>query len=212
MKEYIDKAAQAYNLINSGNIDEAIRLSGENLAQVDNLLRRRFNAREEISENIDAFAIAADAHIMSLIAAQEFIQAYSLTLLTLIQLHGLNDFASTSIEKGRFKLLFTLMNLNESISQTIEDDEQYINHANKIIEYSFSLFKETVERLRKVSPRMADIEFADRIINQAEKIFVIQHPLVTVNGKKVNVSEDPTEIYADIAGRARALGWLIIES
>lgn len=210
MNRFIDNAAESMRLINSGKIEEALRLSSENLVEADNQLRQKFDQRENIALCLDAFAIAADAHVMSLVASEEPREAFSVTLLSLMQINALKAFASESIEKGIFKLLLSLLNLNEIMTSNEPEpiDDESTTHMTKIMEYSFSLFKGCVERLKLNEKKFPDdILLGDKIIRRAGEYFEIQYPLVDVNGKEIDVA-DPTEIYADLAGRAVAIGWL----
>lgn len=202
--EYLAHERQIYT---AADRDEALRLSAELLANVDQALRLKVNAREERVDQARAFARAAALHldILSAHGGEHAADVYSTALTALLML----DMADSDSEPVRLPEVFQLTALALSafndLTAMMPQDEFTTTHVPVLytlwgsrLYYYYQVCDKTQVPLRHL------VEAAHSILEQLIEHNIVKWPDVEVDGQTVPVQSNV--VLADIIGRSIALG------
>lgn len=211
MQSAKDICAEIESMLRAGDTDDAVRYSGEELARADNIWRKAYNARApraEIIEALKATLRIGISHADALFRAGAYADAFGVTVALLYAV------VITKALKQTFAAVSALcyiavVSLEVQARGYDSNDEVVREHVSTIMSYLASLmyaaYKEDV---------LHDAEgevWRPRVYQLLRELIdagAVQYPLVKVPGGEVDVLDNQTEIMADLAGRARALGLL----
>lgn len=206
LPDFGSQTAEIALLIQSGNIEQAVRVSGELLATCDNDLRRVHNDKKDISEAIQRFVEAAILHVHALRLANASADAFSCAVGALLTVEVYN--ASSEVEPSRKLRLYSF-----AISSVIDcfdrmgdaTDSNDENHRGYILSYLASLLYHYYRETAEATPEEPSLTEAYNFLKAIESSGAIQSPTIKLGEKDVDPAT-PGPLLVDIMGRAAALG------
>lgn len=191
----------------SGNLEDAIRLSGEELARCDNAWRKAHNARLPVEEPLAAFARLALVHSDLLFIATDWPDAYATSVTAMMTLALDRQCMANAHEM--FGLLTVALAAFEQIVAKTEKDSFTETHVPVIITCLASLlyfyYRHTwADGQSKWHGR------AYPILNEMIQTGAVRSPRIPVanpDGTSVEADPaDPAPVFSDLVGRSAALG------
>ena len=204
VSNFADSTAQIAVMLQTGDIESAVRLSGELLADCDNELRRRKNAGEAIDETIAQFVEAAVLHVHALRIARKSADAFSCAIgaLLTVEIYGASALADNSRKLRLYS--FALASAIDCFD-SLPDDPATEDHRGYILSYLASLLYYYYTMTAQSAPDDSSLPEAYRFLKAIEHSGAIQTPKIRLGEKEVDPSS-PGPLLVDIMGRAAALG------
>ncbi len=217
----------AVELLNSGNAEEAVRVSAEKLARADEALRQALNVKDGradaeasdsscVNECVARFTAALQEHSNILLAIDPDVTAPEVFSLALFGLMLLDVAASRGADARKEHLAVAVLAMVafSRVSGTLEQDEFTMQHVPEIFRLLCCVINGYMTELpRPVTTAEAAEEYegitdtATNILHSFAPYLTCEYPEVTLaDGRKVPFSS--SDIPGDIIGRSRALGVL----
>lgn len=203
--EVLEESRRALDMLSNGDVTEALRVSGEALARADSIWRNAFNATETDTKiELDTLLQAGYSHVEALIAAEEWIEAFSLSLI-LLYCPAIDGCRMMSIDRGCMVLwVRSLEILQLLLNEFPQEDDAVREHVTKIVTYEVSMLYFVYNRLMEQAENGEIMTDAYELLRQYS--FAVNTPEINVNGVMVKPDEDYRPVMADLMGRSRALG------
>lgn len=200
---------QALDMLLEGRVEDAVALSGEELAVADTRWRQAYNSGDDIVPATDNLLQAAFSHIECLEAAALPLVAYSTTLVVLYA-STLGNADSKSISNGRLILWLKACRLLENLIDNLPAiDESGQEHIRAIICYQLSMLYVTYRKCHEHGVEGMVMTDAYQMLDAMRNI--VRYPTVSINGTAVNIDNEAQPLMADLLGRARAIGLFSVE-
>lgn len=208
LQHILDKIAEANVLIDYNNIHDAVLLSGEALAQSYEAWQAKINASLPSREEITVMSIAAACHCNALATASQFSDAYSTSVIALLQI-TIDGNSSSELNRSLLSIYSTALYSLMAILSGSNPSENRIDHEHveAITRYIASLLYYYYNLVGKESPSCPYLEGAYRGLEYASNLIRIETVTISVNGQDINPAT-PGDIIGDIIGRSNALGLL----
>ena len=204
--DFGSKTAEIAVLLQSGDIEQAVRTSGELLADCDNTLRSLHNSGRPVDEAITRFVEAAILHIHSLRQAKASADAFSCAVGALLTVEvyqaGESVDASRKVRIYTFAIYSVIDCFDRMGDATWSSDE---DHRGYILSYLASLLYHFYKETSAVTPDDPSLPEAYRFLSAIKDSGAIQTPTVRLGEKDVNPSTSGP-LLIDIMSRAAALG------
>ena len=197
-------------MIDCGDVADAVRLSGELLAQSDTLWAAAHNTKNTTTDEISALAILAAYHCEALALMNNINDAYATAVTALFQM-AIDGNDSLSIKQSALQLYITaIFSLMQIIQQQLNNaDNTAREHVNEIMRYLASMLYYYYNKVGNVRPDFPHLQVAYQILSQLRNDVDIQSPTINVLNEEVNPSA-PLSLFADLVGRSQAMGLIIL--
>lgn len=192
--------------LQTGDIERAVRLSGELLAHCDNDLRRLRDDNRPLDEAVMQFVEAAVLHVHALRLAGAVSEAFSCAVGALLTVEVYE--MGAAVPPGRKLRLysFALTSAIDSFDRMhLADDAATDDHRGYILSYLASLLYHYYRVTAAENPDDASLPEAYDFLNAIRSSGAIQTPTVKLGEKDVDPAT-PGPLLVDIMGRAAALG------
>lgn len=210
--------AETESLLEGGNLPDAVRTSGEALAQADALWREKYNSQSIREHEISTLLTAGAMHCLTLFLAQEWKECVT-TAVMLDYIAALDGVEQRSVAPQLLRLrnlaLTALLNLLENMPGS--DDAVVRGHVSEIMRYLLALTYSSFSAVAGTAPADIDSQTRTALARSKETMefmlrngMSIESPEVQVCGKAVD-PERPMELHRDLLGRMRAIGLLAVE-
>lgn len=204
--DFGSQTAEIALLIQSGNVEEAVRVSGELLAACDNELRELHNEHKSVGSAVEQFVEAAILHVHALRLAGASSDAFSCAVGALLTIEVYN--ASSAIDPARKLRLYSF-----AISSVIDcfdrmgdaSDSNDENHRGYILSYLASLLYHYYREAVTTAPDDPSLTEAYNFLKAIQSSGAIQTPTIKLGEKDVDPAT-PGPLLVDIMGRGAALG------
>lgn len=199
-------SAEIVVLLQNGDIEQAVRTSGELLASCDNELRTLHNAGQAADEAFGSFAEAAILHVHSLRLAKAPGDAFSCAVGALLTIEVYQ--AGTSVKASRKLRLYTsaiysVIDCFDSIGDATESADE--DHRGYILTYLASLLYHSYKETSASAPDDPSLPEAYRFLSAIKDSGAIQTPAIKLGNKDVDPAM-PGPLLVDVMSRAAALG------
>lgn len=191
-------------MVADNNLDDAVRLSGEELAHADNAWRVAHNSGADVKESLWCLAQLAQSHSDLLFRASAYGDAYA-TAVTAMMSVSLDDMCD---ECGQEMLALCVIAASslEQLGSRMPHDEFTEQHMPQLLSYLASLLYCYYQKTIVVEQKQWH-GIAYEMLCDFANVGAVQQPVVKVGDKTVDPAH-PFEIFSDIAGRSIALGLL----
>ena len=206
LPDFGSATAEIAVLLQTGNVEEAVRTSGELLANCDNNLRTRYNEHKPLDEAIQQFIEAAILHVHALRLARAASEAFSCAIGALLTVEVYN--ATGLIDSSRKLRLysFALTSVIDCFDRLGDpSDGEDENHRGFILSYLASLLYHYYKETATKTPDDPSLPQAYNFLKAIESSGAIQSPTIKLGEKDVNPAT-PGPLLVDIMGRGAALG------
>lgn len=205
-RDFGTQTAEIAVLLQTGDIDQAVRTSGELLAESDNRLRSLCNDHKPLDEAIQQFIEAAILHVHALRLAGAVNDAFSCAIgaLLTVEVYSMAD----AIEPSRKLRLYSLALTSaiDSFDRMPETgDPSQEDHRGYILSYLASLLYHYYKETAAVTPDDSSLPEAYNFLKAIQSSGAIQTPTIKLGEKDVDPAS-PGPLLVDIMGRAAALG------
>lgn len=205
-RDFGTQTAEIAVLLQTGDIEQAVRTSGELLAESDNSLRSLRNDQKPLDKAIQQFIEAAILHVHALRLAGAVSEAFSCAIgaLLTVEVYGL----ANEIEPSRKLRLysFALTSAIDSFDRMAETgDCVQEDHRGYILSYLASLLYHYYKETADVTPDDSSLPEAYNFLKAIQSSGAIQTPTIKLGEKDVDPAS-PGPLLVDIMGRAAALG------
>ncbi len=203
---FADATAQIAVMLQTGDVEGAVRLSGELLANCDNELQRLKNAGESIDEAVGQFIEAAVLHVHSLRLAGQANDAFSCAVgaLLTVEIYGAGDRVDSARKLRLYS--FALASAIDCFDALPDNgDPASEDHRGFILSYLASLLYYYYSVTARETPDDPSLPEAYRFLKAIEQSGAIQTPKIRLGEKEVDPAS-PGPLLVDIMGRAAALG------
>lgn len=213
IRQYAISAAQRTDAaINSGNIEEAVRLSGEATATLDAEWTRLYNAHDNGSDTaLIAGNFVAGRHLSALIQAGAADEAFSTAMLLLYR-STLARSKSAELAQSQLDILYLALsaalesgNMRGYTSEGADPAD--VEHFAHIVSYIASMLFAFYNEVGNIRPDSAMLEEAYALLEQMQAIGAIQQPCIRIKECDV-AADDIARVLPDLLGRSKALGML----
>lgn len=193
-------------MIDKGEIDDAVRFSGELLAQADALWSAARNNNTSSTNEITALAILAAYHCDALAMMGNQHDAYATAITALFEM-AIDGKESLSLSQSALQLYNTaIVSLIHILQQQlIPQDETSRKHINEIMRYLASMLYYYYIYVGKSRHDFPHLQIAFQILSQLRTNVEIQSPTITVLNQEISPST-PLPLFSDLVGRSQALG------
>ncbi len=204
--DFGNMTAEIAVLLQTGDIDQAVRVSGELLATSDNNLRSLHNEGKPLDEAMQQFIEAAILHVHALRQAHAVSEAFSCAIGALLTVEVYN--AGSLVDPARklrlysFAITSAIDCFDRMGDATDADDE---NHRGYILSYLASLLYHYYRATASATPDDSSLPEAYNFLKAIEGSGAIQTPTIRLGEKTVDPAT-PGPLLVDIMGRAAALG------
>lgn len=206
----LKNCANIDEMIDRGEIEDAVRLSGELLAEVDALWTTARNNNASSLNEISALSILAAYHCEALAMMSNINDAYATAITALFQM-AIDGNDSLSLKQSAMQLYITaIFTLMQIINQQFANaDATEREHLNEIMRYLASMLYYYYNQVGVANSDFPHLPVAYQILSQLKNNVDIQSPTIKVLDKEVNPST-PLPLFADLAGRSQAMGLLSV--
>lgn len=193
-------------MIDRGEVGDAVRFSGELLAQSDALWTSARNNQDSTIDEISALAILAAYHCDALAMMSNLNDAYATAITALFQI-AIDGNDSLSLDQSSLQLYNTaIISLMQTLQQQlIQPDEFSREHINEIMRYLASMLYHYYNKVKEARPHFPHLSVAYQILSQLRNSVEIQSPTIKVLNEEVNPSA-PLPLFSDLMGRSVAMG------
>lgn len=193
-------------LLQTGDIEQAVRTSGELLANCDNELRTLRNVGQPLGEAVQRFVEAAILHVHSLRLAKASADAFSCAVGALLTIEVYQ--AGEAVDSARKLRLYTyaiysVIDCFDSMGDATESTDE--DHRGHILSYLASLLYHYYRETAASAPDDPSLPEAYRFLSAIKDSGAIQTPSVKLGDKDVDPAT-PGPLLVDIMSRAAALG------
>lgn len=193
-------------MIDRGDIHDAVRFSGELLAQADALWSAARNNKESSIEEITVLGILAAYHCDALAMMGNHQDAYATAITALFEM-AVDGHESLSLSQSALQLyctaIVTLMQILRQ--QLIPHDETSQQHINEIMRYLASMLYYYYNHIGKSRSDFPHLQVAYQILSQLRANVEIQSPTITVLDQEISPNV-PLPLFSDLVGRSQAMG------
>ena len=205
-RDFGQVTAEIAVLLQSGDLDQAVRTSGELLAECDNNLRTTRNEQLPLDEAAQQFIEAAILHVHALRLAGAVPEAFSCAVgaLLTVEVYGI----AQAIEPSRKLRLysFALTSAIDSFDRMGDSqDPSNEDHRGYILSYLASLLYHYYKETAATSPDDNSLPEAYNFLKAIQSSGAIQTPTIKLGDKDVDPAS-PGPLLVDIMGRAAAIG------
>lgn len=206
MRDFGTQTAEIAVLLQTGDIEQAVRTSGELLAESDNTLRMLRNEHKPLDEEVQQFIEAAILHVHALRLAKAVNDAFSCAIgaLLTVEVYGL----TTAVEPSRKLRLysFALTSAIDSFDRMGDNgDPSLEDHRGYILSYLASLLYYYYKETAAADPEDSSLPEAYNFLKAIQSSGAIQTPTIKLGEKDVDPAS-PGPLLVDIMGRSAALG------
>ena len=206
IKALLQNCATIDEMLDHGEVEDAVRLSGELLAKADMLWAEARNDNATTIDEISALTIIAAYHCEALAMMNNDNEAYATAVTVLFQM-AIDGNDSLSLSQSAMQLyitaIFALMQIiNQQFANT---DETERNHLNEIMRYLASMLYYYYNKVGNSHPDFPHLLVAYQILSQLRNDIDIQSPMIKVLDEEVNPSA-PLPLFSDLMGRSIAMG------
>ena len=193
-------------MLDRGEVDDAVRFSGELLAQSDALWTSARNNKASTIDEISALAILAAYHCDALAMMSNLNDAYATAVTALFQM-ALDGNFSHSLDQSALQLYNTaIISLMQMLQQQqILPDDFSREHINEIMRYLASMLYHYYNKVKETRPDFPHLSVTYQILSQLRNSVEIQSPTIKVLNEEVNPSA-PLPLFSDLMGRSVAMG------
>lgn len=203
IKEILSCCQEIDTMLDNGNIQDAVMLSGEKLAIIDSLWTEARNKNTTTIDEISALAIIASYHSQSLAMMGDHHNAYATATTVLFQI-AYDGNTSLSLSQSAIALYTTsITSLMETINHIHSDEEMTREHIEAIMRYLGSLLYYHYNIVIKSNPTFPHLSIAYQLL----RMLNVETPTITVIDKQIDPSR-PLPIFSDLMGRSQAMGFL----
>ncbi len=208
IKALLNNCSTIDEMIDRGEVCDAVRLSGELLAQADASWATARNAKNTTADEITALAILAAYHCEALAMMSNINDAYATSITALFQI-AIDGNSSLSLDQSAIQLYITaIFALMQIIQQQLNNaDSAAREHVNEIMRYLVSMLYYYYNKVGKARHDFPHLQVAYQILSQLRKDVEIQSPTIKVLNEEVNPSA-PLPLFADLVGRSQAMGFM----
>lgn len=204
--DFGSQTAEIAVLLQTGDIEQAVRTSGELLANCDNTLRSLHNSGEPVDEEMARFVEAAILHVHALRQAKASADAFSCAVGALLTVEVYQ--AGATVDASRKLRLYTfaiysVIDCFDRMGDATESADE--DHRGYILSYLASLLYHFYKETSSSSPDDQSLAEAYRFLSAIKDSGAIQTPTVRLGEKEVEPST-PGPLLIDIMSRAAALG------
>ena len=207
LKKILSDVAEANELLQRNEIEDAVLLSGEALACAYEQWAQHINNHLDSLQQVDVMAIAASCHCGSLAAMGNFHDAYATAIGAILQI-SIDPNHSDNIDQSLLSIyttaVFSLLNTLSASAPESDDARIHITHISRYLASMLYHYYNTVGKAHSDSPYLNSAYEALPIMRQYT---IIETPTITVLDEQVNPSS-PHSLIGDLVGRSRALGLL----
>ncbi len=190
--------------INTLDTPDAIRLSGEELARMDNAWRKAHNAKQPTTNILVAVSQLAQCHCDLLFRAAAYADAYA-TAVTVMMSVSLDE-ACTECMPQMLSLCVIAASSLEQLGAQMPHDEFTTQHMPIILGYVASLMYCYYQKTLVIEQTQWH-GIAYEMLRDFANAGAIQQPTIAVGDKTVDPLH-PFDLFSDLAGRSIALGLL----
>lgn len=193
-------------LLQSGDIGQAVRVSGELLANTDNFLRTLHNDHKPIEDAVAQFAESAILHVHALRMAHADSDAFSCAIgaLLTIEVYQGADMIMPSRKLRLYSIALTsLIDCFDQSGTPASTEEE--DHRGYMLSYLASLLYFYYKKTADNDPSDSSLPEAYNFLNAIRSSGAIQTPTIKLGEKDVDPTT-PGPLLIDILGRAAALG------
>lgn len=194
------------DMLDRGEVADAVRFSGELLANADALWTAARNNKEATLDEISALAILAAYHCDALAMMSNINDAYATAITALFQM-AIDGSDSLSINQSALQLYITaVFALTQIIQQQFANaDTTDREHLNEIMRYLASMLYYYYNKVGNSRPDFPHLQVAYQVLSQLRNDIDIQSPTIKVLNEDINPSA-PLSLFADLVGRSQAMG------
>lgn len=194
------------DMIDRGNLEDAMRFSGELLARADQLWTLARKENRTATDEITALLILATYHCEALAMANNANEAYATAVAALFQM-AIDGSYSLSLGQSALQLYNTaIVSLMQIIPQQFSNADTIDHeHLNEILRYLASMLYFYYNKVGKTRPNFPHLQVAYQILSQLRNEVDIQSPMIKVLDEEIS-PDSPLPLFADLVGRSQAMG------
>ena len=206
IKVLLQNCATIDEMLDRGEVDDAVRLSGELLAKADALWTAARNNKEATLDKISALAILAAYHCDALAMMSNVNDAYATAVTALFQM-AIDGSYSLSLGQSALQLYNTaIVSLMQIIPQQFSNADTIDHeHLNEILRYLASMLYFYYNKVGNARPDFPHLQVAYQILSQLRNEVDIQSPMIKVLDEEIS-PDSPLPLFADLVGRSQAMG------
>lgn len=206
IKALLQNCATIDEMLDRGEVEDAVRLSGELLAKADMLWTEARNDNTTTIDEITALTIIAAYHCEALAMMNNDNEAYATAVTVLFQM-AIDGNDSLSLSQSAMQLYITaIFALMQIINQKFANaDETERNHLNEIMRYLASMLYYYYNLVGVANSEFPHLAVAYQMLSQLQNNVDIQSPTIKVLNEEVNPSA-PLPLFSDLMGRSIAMG------
>ena len=206
IKAILEKCHSIDEMIDRGDLEDAVRFSGELLAKADSLWASAKNNNLSSLDEISILSILAAYHCEALAMMNNINDAYATAVTALFQM-TIDGYDSLSIKQSAMQLYITaIFALMQIIQQQFANaDEIAREHLNEIMRYLASMLYYYYNQVGVCNSEFPHLSVAYQILLQLKNDVDIQSPTIKVLNEEVNPAA-PLSLFADLVGRSQAIG------
>lgn len=191
------------NMLDKGNIQDAVLLSGEKLAIIDSIWTDIRNNNQPTIDEISTLAIIASYHAQSLAMMGDFQNSYATSATVLFQI-AYDGNTSLSLSQSSLLLyIVAITSLMQLINHIHNDDDIIREHIEAIMRYLASLLYYQYNIINKTNPDFPHLATAYHLL----RMLKVDSPTIKVLSEHIN-PDNPLPIFSDLIGRSKAMGFL----
>lgn len=206
IKNLLKNCATIDEMLDRGDVEDAVRYSGELLAEADALWTAAHNDKATTIDEISALAILAAYHCDALAMMSNINDAYATAVTALFQM-AIDGNESLSIDQSALQLYNTaIMSMMQILQQQmLQPDDASREHINEIMRYLASMLYHYYNKVGKARPNFPHLQVSYQILAQLQGSVDIQSPSIKVLNEEINPST-PLPLFSDLVGRSHAMG------
>lgn len=192
---------------------DAVRLSGELLAKINNQWRIAHNGHDDEGKAVALAAMlkAAASHVAALVAVHAYSDACSTSVMVLY-MAAREGRPSVKAERCDALSLWSnaLYSLLMILGRLQPQSRQDVEHVGTIGRYIASMLYHYYIKVMEETPGCPYLHEAYPVLEAIRGSITVQSPVIDVLGVEIDPAE-PMELFADLLGRARAMGLLELD-
>lgn len=206
IKVLLENCSTIDEMLDGGNIEDAVRFSGELLAKADSLWTMAKNEKSSTLDEISALSILAAYHCEALSMISNANDAYATAVTALFQM-AIDGNDSLSLKQSAMQLYNSaIISLMQIIPQQFSNaNAEDRVHLNEIMRYLASMLYFYYNKVGKARPDFPHLHVTYQILTQLRNDVDIESPTIKVLDEEVNPSA-PLSLFADLVGRSQAMG------
>lgn len=209
---YKTVSEQFDELMNDGNVADAVRVSGEALAVADGCWTERFNRKEPSGEELCMSNLIGTLHVEALLHAGAYAEGFSTAMLLLLRSATFGD-RSVKLDESCVMALYLsviaelrfMENNSESAADTTIG-----GHASAVVTLLASMLYDMYRNISAADAEYPGLSEIYPLLKDLEQNGAIQWPVIEIEGRRIEAA-DYREVLADAVGRARAISLFAVE-